>query len=673
MAANTRGSQAIRDEFASSMAAMEKRLISRFKHQLGDVKGNMDDVNGKVTSLDNRSDSGSGHRNRERTGDRSGERDRYDNRDPYLKNVKIDLLKFCSGDPEPWARKALQYFELYKIPVEARVKVAQFSFEEKAAEWFQDIRETEIADSWETFYPALKARFAPAIIHSYFGQLCKLKQNGTVEALRSEFEQLANKVPNLIPDLKLDCFLSCLKEELQIPVKMLKPSTTFEAYELAKQQEAYLSIVTGKTFTIRGNKVGSAYTSSWGTKNNTFRETSSSPKESQYSSIVNSGTGSTTSVNSPQVSRISRKEIEERKRKGLCFSCDEKWNLGHKCKTPKLFYIEAEYDEVEVEPPDGEISLNAITGSQTPNTMRLEGYIGKHRLVILVDSGSTHNFVDSNLIKKCGLRAENGRVLQVKVANGELLKSEGYCAQTPIRIQTFQTMVDLFALPLGGCDIVLGVSWLKSLGPILWDLNALTLQFQWERKTIQLTGIQAPIDQLFQIEDNFLKMHKGLFLQISMQPAEVEQQRPVWVQEVLDEFLDVFKEPSELPPFRCLDHQITLKEGSSPVSVLERIGAVAYKLDLPASSRVHPVFHVSLLKKKLGAAIIPIPGLPPTNDKGQFYPEPEQILQHRMKKVNNRAITEVLIKWCGQTDKEATWEILHQMSEAYPYLVGKVL
>ncbi|KAK0583771.1 hypothetical protein LWI29_002762 [Acer saccharum] len=484
------------------MAAMEKRLISRFEHQLGDVKGNMDDVNGKVTSLDNRgSDSGSGHRNRERTGDRSGERDRYDNRDHYLKNVKIDLPKFRLGDPEPWARKALQYFGLYKIPVEARVKVAQFSLEEKAAEWFQDIQETEIADSWETFYPTLKARFAPAIIHSYFGQLCKLKQNGTVEALRGEFEQLANKVPNLTPDLKLDCFLSCLKEELQIPVKMLKPSTTFEAYELAKQQEAYLSIVIGKTFTLGGNK-----------------------------------------------------EIEERKRKDLCFSCDEKWNPGHKCITPKLFYIEAEYDEVEVEPPDGEISLNAITGSQTSNTMKLEGYIGKHRLVILVDSGSTHNFVDSNLIKKCGLRAENGRVLQVKVANGELLKSEGYCAQTPIRIQTFQTMVDLFALPLGGCDIVLGVSWLKSLGPILWDLNALTLQFQWESRTIQLTGIQAPIDQLFQIEDNFLKMHKGLFLQISMQPAEVEQQQQVWVQEVLDEFLDVFKEPTKLPPFRCLDH-----------------------------------------------------------------------------------------------------------------------
>ncbi|KAK3225669.1 hypothetical protein Dsin_005531 [Dipteronia sinensis] len=54
MADNTRGSQALRDEFTSSMATMEKRLISRFENQFGIVTCNMNDVNGKVTSLDNR-------------------------------------------------------------------------------------------------------------------------------------------------------------------------------------------------------------------------------------------------------------------------------------------------------------------------------------------------------------------------------------------------------------------------------------------------------------------------------------------------------------------------------------------------------------------------------------------------------------------------------------------
>lgn len=51
--------------------------------------------------------------------------------------------------------------------------------------------------------------------------------------------------------------------------------------------------------------------------------------------------------------------------------------------------------------------------------------------------------------------------------------------------------------------------------------------------------------------------------------------------------------------------------------VVQRLGSMAYKLDLPSTSRVHPVFHVSCLKKKLGDQIKPLPSLPPTNDIGE--------------------------------------------------------
>jgi hypothetical protein len=50
-----------------------------------------------------------------------------------------------------------------------------------------------------------------------------------------------------------------------------------------------------------------------------------------------------------------------------------------------------------------EISLYAIIGSLHPKTMRIEGWIGSQKVLILIDSGSTHNFADTSICKKAHL------------------------------------------------------------------------------------------------------------------------------------------------------------------------------------------------------------------------------------------------------------------------------
>lgn len=74
-----------------------------------------------------------------------------------------------------------------------------------------------------------------------------------------------------------------------------------------------------------------------------------------------------------------------------------------------------------------EISLNAMVGGEGLNTIKLPGLIHKREIIILVDSGSTHNFVDPALVHQLKLPTETVCPLQVTVANGEQLSFNQLC------------------------------------------------------------------------------------------------------------------------------------------------------------------------------------------------------------------------------------------------------
>lgn len=92
-----------------------------------------------------------------------------------------------------------------------------------------------------------------------------------------------------------------------------------------------------------------------------------------------------------------------------------------------------------------------------------------------------------------------------------------------------------------------------------------------------------------------------------------------------------------------------------PYPIIEKIGAVAYRLKLPEGSRVHPVFHVSLLKKAVGK-YQEDEELPDLMEESSDLYEPETVLAVRKVKHQGEEARQVLIHWKGKTVEEATWE-----------------
>ncbi|XP_074306486.1 uncharacterized protein LOC141641737 [Silene latifolia] len=232
--------------------------------------------------------------------------------------------------------------------------------------------------------------------------------------------------------------------------------------------------------------------------------------------------------------------------------------------------------------------VNALSGSQGFHTMRVVGTHRQKPLHILVDSGSTHNFMDLSLAKKLGCSLEKIPPQAVAVADGNHLACQYVCKKFSWMLHGHTFTNDVMLIPLGNCDMVLGIQWLNTLGPVKWDFKRLVMEFQWQDVWVKLQGIPA----------HQIKVQKGeisqevavtqasqlYFLQLvtpdtgesmelcSMTVSSTQQPQPgqsrAGLQELLDKYKGGFKEPKSLPPSRgVFDHRIPLISGASPVSI----------------------------------------------------------------------------------------------------------
>ena len=249
-----------------------------------------------------------------------------------------------------------------------------------------------------------------------------------MEEYQRKFEQLAARAGPLTTEQEVEIFISGLQEYIAIEVELHRPRDLISAMSLARLYERRGG---AKRFIPPAYKP-SSNTSSSSSNQKTFK-------------------------------RLSRTEMDERRAKGLCFNCDEVYNQGHQCK--RLSWLDGvdesvqgdnEDQEIEEDLPP-EISLHAIMGENFGGkTMRIQGIIGQHHLLILIDLGSTHSFLGSWWVTKLGLTCEPKEGLQVVVANGSKIRSPGQCQNVPITMGNQLIHIDLYILKLNGVDAGFG-------------------------------------------------------------------------------------------------------------------------------------------------------------------------------------------------------------------------
>jgi len=406
------------------------------------------------------------------------------------------------------------------------------------------------------FTKALQDRFDQE--SSFLGRLTKLRKTGTVDEYIIAFEALAFRTWGLSDVFYTECFISGLKEAIKAQVLLHHPPTWTKACKVARNVERALAAQYSRpNFSAKG-----------------------CPPQAHNT------------TQTLKVQKLSPAEMAERRKHGLCYYCDEKYSPGHKCKEPKFFQIDAtNYSSTEEDPPLEEhealeednqkdnvsdepvILPHALAGISSPQTLKIRGFIKHRPIVVLIDSGSTHNFIYQKVAEAvhCFVRAVSN--FQVQIADGGTMKCEGRCENVKLQMGDYQLKTHMFAIHMGGCDIVLGAEWLRTLGPITMDFQELYMSFKQNNYTHTLRGLQAGAPSIIsahRMEKLLKKGNHGVVAQFNAIQAVKTQSLPIHpeMQQILNNHLPVFDKPHELPPSRGEhDHSITLVPGAQPPNV----------------------------------------------------------------------------------------------------------
>jgi hypothetical protein len=334
---------------------------------------------------------------------------------PRRPPMKLEVPRFDGTDPIGWIFKISPFFDFHRTPDEERLTVASFYMDGPALSWYQYMFKNDLIQDWFGLLQAIESRFAPSYYEDPSQALFKLSQHGPLNQYLTEFERIANRIVGLPPPFLLSCFISGLSPEIRREVQALQPATLSLAIALGKLQE---------------DKIAD-------------RRRGFKPKPTlPYTPNASSSSSTVPLLHAPpkiQFRKLSQEEMNARREQGLCYNCDEMFIPGHKCKG-KFFLIvsdqppeppdetlpllPSDQDSTQETTPDpaGQISFHSLSGSSATATLRILGQLANHSVTVLIDGGSTNNFIQTRTAKFLNLSTSPVNTLKVMVGNGQLLE-----------------------------------------------------------------------------------------------------------------------------------------------------------------------------------------------------------------------------------------------------------
>ena len=92
--------------------------------------------------------------------------------------------------------------------------------------------------------------------------------------------------------------------------------------------------------------------------------------------------------------------------------------------------------------------MHVLSGHISPRNKRVKGSISNHYVNILIDSGSTHNFIQERVSNQLGLFVTSSNPFRLYIDNGDFLNCDTKCAEVKLCLQGYKFCMDLFILPI---------------------------------------------------------------------------------------------------------------------------------------------------------------------------------------------------------------------------------